>query len=65
MINLGTHNLDHWPDDWTAVTTDGRKSAQFEETILCVTAAGESKLIFRITETGFEVLTRHNVTKFD
>ena len=36
---------EHWPDDWTAVTADGRKSAQFEETIL-------------ITETGVEILTR-------
>lgn len=45
MINLGTPNLDHWRDDWTAVTLDGRRSAQFEETIL-------------ITETGVEILTR-------
>ncbi|OCF36461.1 methionine aminopeptidase, type I [Kwoniella heveanensis BCC8398] len=45
MINLGTANLDHWRDDWTAVTMDGRRSAQFEETIL-------------ITETGVEILTR-------
>lgn len=45
MINLGTANLDHWRDDWTAVTLDGRRSAQFEETIL-------------ITETGYEILTR-------
>ena len=36
MINLGTANLDHWNDDWTAVTLDGRKSAQFEETLLSV-----------------------------
>lgn len=45
MINLGTANLDHWRDDWTAVTLDGRRSAQFEETIL-------------ITENGCEILTR-------
>ncbi|WOO85518.1 Methionine aminopeptidase 1 [Vanrija pseudolonga] len=45
MINLGTANLDHWRDDWTAVTLDGRRSAQFEETIL-------------ITENGAEILTR-------
>ncbi|CAL1704819.1 unnamed protein product [Somion occarium] len=45
MINFG-HNWDvaHWPDDWTAVTVDGKRSAQFEETLL-------------ITETGYEVLT--------
>lgn len=34
----------HWPDQWTATTPDGGKSAQFEETLL-------------ITEDGCEVLT--------
>jgi methionyl aminopeptidase len=45
MINLG-HNWSeiHWPDNWTATTVDGKRSAQFEETLL-------------ITETGVEVLT--------
>ncbi|KIJ69432.1 hypothetical protein HYDPIDRAFT_80706 [Hydnomerulius pinastri MD-312] len=45
MINLGT-NWDalHWDDSWTATTIDGKRSAQFEETLL-------------ITETGVEVLT--------
>jgi len=45
MINLG-HSWyeDHWPDKWTAVTVDGKRSAQFEETLL-------------ITDTGVEVLT--------
>ena len=33
-----------WPDDWTAVTTDGKWSAQFEHTMI-------------VTETGVEVLT--------
>lgn len=36
MINVGTAQLDHWADDWTAVTLDGKRSAQFEETILYV-----------------------------
>jgi len=45
MINLGTKwDEVHWPDNWTAVTVDGKRSAQFEETLL-------------ITETGVEVLT--------
>ncbi|KAG8691534.1 Methionine aminopeptidase 1 [Ceratobasidium sp. 423] len=45
MINLGpSWDVDHWPDNWTAVTVDGKRSAQFEETLL-------------ITETGVEVLT--------
>ncbi|KAG9128276.1 Methionine aminopeptidase 1 [Ceratobasidium sp. 392] len=44
MINLGTWEDVHWPDNWTAVTVDGARSAQFEETLL-------------ITETGVEILT--------
>ncbi|KAJ8594327.1 methionine aminopeptidase [Rhizopogon salebrosus TDB-379] len=45
MINLGTNwDLQHWHDNWTATTVDGKRSAQFEETLL-------------ITETGVEVLT--------
>jgi hypothetical protein len=36
MINLGASSLIHWKDDWTATTRDGKRSAQFEETILCV-----------------------------
>ncbi|KAJ7682108.1 peptidase M24, structural domain-containing protein [Mycena polygramma] len=45
MLNLGTNANDvHWPDNWTATTGDGKRSAQFEETLL-------------ITETGVEVLT--------
>jgi len=46
MINLGPSHLaeHHWPDNWTCTTSDGRKSAQFEETLL-------------ITETGVEILT--------
>lgn len=35
MINLGASSLIHWKDDWTATTRDGKRSAQFEETILC------------------------------
>ena len=33
-----------WPDEWTATTTDGKRSAQFEHTLL-------------ITEKGVEALT--------
>lgn len=44
MLNLGTYQDTTWPDQWTAVTKDGKRSAQFEHTIL-------------ITEDGFEVLT--------
>lgn len=33
-----------WPDNWTAVTQDGKMSAQFEQTMV-------------VTDTGVEVLT--------
>lgn len=44
MINAGIHKDITWPDNWTAVTADGQRSAQFEHTIL-------------ITEGGHELLT--------
>ncbi|KNZ52968.1 methionine aminopeptidase, type I [Puccinia sorghi] len=44
MVNQGVSDEDHWPDNWTAVTRDGKRSAQFEETLL-------------ITDNGVEVLT--------
>jgi methionyl aminopeptidase len=47
MINEGIHRDEQWPDNWTAVTRDGKRSAQFEHTIL-------------VTEDGFEVLTLGN-----
>ena len=34
MITLGTVNYKIWDDDWTAVTADGKRTAQFEHTIL-------------------------------
>jgi len=40
MLNLGTNGGDlTWPDNWTASTRDGKRSAQFEHTFL-VTATG-------------------------
>ena len=44
MLNLGTHEWDMWEDNWTVVTKDRRRSAQFEHTLL-------------VTPTGAEVLT--------
>ena len=44
MLNLGTYKDKTWPDNWTAVTCDGKRSAQFEHTLL-------------ITENGVEILT--------
>ena len=43
MLNLGTHEWDMWDDDWTVVTKDRRRSAQFEHTLL-VTANGAEVL---------------------
>lgn len=47
MINQGTYKCKILKDDWTAITTDGKLSAQFEHTIL-------------VTETGYEILTIDN-----
>eukprot|EP00871_Galdieria_phlegrea_P006080 jgi/Galph1/95/GphlegSOOS_G4771.1 len=44
MINQGTWHDVTWPDGWTAVTADGKRSAQFEHTLL-------------VTDTGVELLT--------
>ncbi len=44
MLTLGTIDYDMWDDDWTVVTKDGLRTAQFEHTIL-------------VTETGAEILT--------
>jgi len=34
MICEGSPKVLHWPDNWTATTTDGRRTAQFEHTLL-------------------------------
>jgi methionyl aminopeptidase len=44
MITLGTWQHKMWDDDWTAVTADGKRTAQFEHTVL-------------VTDDGVEVLT--------
>jgi len=44
MLTLGTIDYDIWPDGWTAVTKDRKRTAQFEHTIL-------------VTDTGYEILT--------
>ncbi|POS82643.1 putative methionine aminopeptidase, partial [Erysiphe pulchra] len=44
MIALGTHRDKTWPDNWTSVTQDGKRTAQFEHTLL-------------VTKDGVEVLT--------
>nr|OQO18667.1 hypothetical protein B0A51_14315 [Rachicladosporium sp. CCFEE 5018] len=44
MITLGSYRDKTWPDNWTSVTVDGKRTAQFEHTLL-------------VTEDGVEVLT--------
>lgn len=44
ILTLGVDKQVNWPDDWTNVTADGKRSAQFEHTLL-------------VTETGVECLT--------
>jgi methionyl aminopeptidase len=44
MISMGTGMHRIWDDDWTAVTADGSRTAQFEHTVL-------------VTDDGVEVLT--------
>ena len=44
MLNQGTHTTELMDDKWTVKTTDRKKSAQFEHTIL-------------VTESGVEILT--------
>ncbi len=43
MLTLGTIDYEIWPDSWTAVTRDRKRTAQFEHTIL-VTADGHEIL---------------------
>ena len=44
MINVGSWKDRTWPDNWTSSTVDGKRSAQFEHTLL-------------ITKDGVEILT--------
>ncbi|MET8143684.1 type I methionyl aminopeptidase [Sphaerisporangium sp. NPDC005288] len=44
MLTLGTIEYDLWPDGWTAVTKDRKRTAQFEHTLV-------------VTDTGSEILT--------
>jgi methionyl aminopeptidase len=43
MLTLGTIEYDMWPDGWTVLTADGKRTAQFEHTLL-VTAEGSEIL---------------------
>jgi methionyl aminopeptidase len=43
MLTLGTIEYEIWPDGWTVLTADGKRTAQFEHTVL-VTADGREIL---------------------
>lgn len=45
MLTLGTHKWDMWKDNWTVVTKDRSRSAQFEHTLV-------------VTDSGAEILTK-------
>jgi methionyl aminopeptidase len=47
MISMGTGLHKIWDDDWTAVTADGSRTAQFEHTLV-------------VTDTAVEILTAAN-----
>ena len=47
MINVGTHRGRVLADNWTAMTTDGKRSAQFEHTLL-------------VHDDGVEILTTND-----
>jgi methionyl aminopeptidase len=44
MLTLGTIDYEIWPDGWTVLTADGKRTAQFEHTLL-------------VTPDGHEILT--------
>jgi len=45
MITMGAWQHEVWPDNWTAVTVDRRRTAQFEHTLL-------------VTDDGVDILTK-------
>jgi methionyl aminopeptidase len=47
MLSEGSPDLVMWPDNWTVVTADGSRAAQFEHTLL-------------VTESGVDVLTKYD-----
>ena len=44
MLTLGSAETEQWDDDWTVVTVDGSRCAQFEQSLV-------------VTPDGAEVLT--------
>jgi methionyl aminopeptidase len=48
MVNAGTFEVKVLGDGWTAVTTDGKKSAHFEHTVLVT--SGKPKILTKLSE---------------
>ena len=48
MINAGTVKHVEWRDGWTATTRDGKRSAQFEHTLL-ITPDGVEELTAKLS----------------
>jgi len=49
MLTAGSPRIRSWDDDWTVVTADGQRAAQFEHTV-------------RVTRDGVDILTRADAT---
>jgi len=49
MLTLGAIECEIWDDDWTAVTIDGRRTAQFEHTMV---VTGDGVEITTVTSSG-------------
>jgi methionyl aminopeptidase len=64
ILTLGTDREVYWPDDWTNVTVDGKRTAQFGTYRFLDYVYAPQVLIWifiehtmLVTETGVEVLT--------
>ncbi len=45
MISLGTYKDKTWPDNWTSVTQDGSRSAQFGMLVVLLLMRGETGML--------------------
>ena len=57
MLTLGSPRVAMWDDDWTAVTEDGRRTAQFEHTLACTIDGAEVLTQTSAGETAHEIFT--------
>ena len=57
MLTLGSPKSRMWNDGWTAVTIDGRRSAQFEHTMVCGTDEAEILTRTRSGESAHDIFT--------